>query len=661
MAPHTTQRLAASALGLSRTKKRALVLAVDSFFCVATVSVTYWLRLDYWSRPIGVQWLSYILAIAFAVPIFIRFGLYRAIFRYAGWGAFVSVIKACALYGLAYSTLFAVIGIVGVPRTVGILQPVLLFIAVGATRWSARFWLGSGSKTALFGSHRRRVLVFGAGAAGRQLAAALSFGHEMRVIGFVDDDRTLQNNMLNGVPIYPAAHLADLIQELVIDDLLLAAPSSTRQRRRELFEGVQDTNVVIRTLPSMMDLAQGRVTVSDLRELDIDELLGRDTVTPDRILMSKTVAKKTVLISGAGGSIGSELCRQIMALGPTRILLVEQCEYNLYSIHRELEGMSEDSDEPVEMVPILASVLDEGRIDSMFAQWAPDTVYHAAAYKHVPLVELNPAEGLRNNVFGTQVMAQAAARHDVADFVLISTDKAVRPTNVMGASKRMAEQILQGLAASRSNTRFSMVRFGNVLGSSGSVVPLFRQQIKAGGPITITHAEISRYFMTIPEAAQLVIQAAAMADGGEVFVLDMGVAVRIIDLARRMIELSGLAVRDADNPDGDIEIDVIGIRPGEKLYEELLIGTDAEQTEHVKIMRANEPFLESSVMAKRLVDLDEAIKSNDTDGIYRVIKQVVPEYGQERVHIPPAPSMKQVDGAPLVSALVPAQSASRAR
>lgn len=625
----TSQRLAASALGLSRAKKRALVLVVDSFFCIGAVSVAYWLRLDYWHRPTGVQWLSYILAIAFAIPIFIRLGLYRAIFRYAGWGAFVSVIKACALYGLAYWGLFAVIGIDGVPRTVGILQPVLLFIAVGATRWSARFLLGSGGKTELFGRHRRRVLVFGAGAAGRQLAAALSSGHEMRVVGFVDDDRTLQHNILNGVPIYSAVNLADLIDELSVDDLLLAAPSSSRQRRRELVESVEGTNVVIRTLPSMMDLAQGRVTVSDLRELDIDELLGRDTVTPDRILMSKTVAQKTVLVSGAGGSIGSELCRQIMALGPTRILLVEQSEYNLYSIHRELEQIAAGLEDEVQLIPLLASVLDAARMESVFARWAPDTVYHAAAYKHVPLVELNPAEGLRNNVFGTRVLAEVAAKHSVKDFVLISTDKAVRPTNVMGASKRMAEQILQGLAASGSKTRFSMVRFGNVLGSSGSVVPLFRQQIKAGGPVTITHADITRYFMTIPEAAQLVIQAAAMAKGGEVFVLDMGDAVLIIDLARRMIELSGLSVRDADNPKGDIAIDVIGTRPGEKLYEELLIGSDAEATEHPKIMRANEHFLETSVMNGLFAELEAMIISGNQQAISQIIRRIVPEYTLE--------------------------------
>lgn len=628
-----TDRLTASALGLSRGKKRALVLAVDAFCCISTVSIAYWLRLDYWPRPTGVRWLSYILALAFSVPIFIRLGLYRAIFRYAGWGAFVSVIKACALYGLAYSALFAVIGIDGVPRTVGILQPVLLFIAVGATRWIARFWLGSGSK-ALFGGHRRRVLVFGAGAAGRQLAAALSFGHEMRVVGFVDDDRTLQNNILNGVPIYSAAHLADLIEELAVDDLLLAAPSSTRQRRRELVESVEGTDIVIRTLPSMMDLAQGRVTVSDLRELDIDELLGRDTVTPDRILMSKTVARKTVLVSGAGGSIGSELCRQIMALGPARILLVEQCEYNLYSIHRELEHIADSLEDEVQLVPLLASVLDATRMESVFAQWAPDTVYHAAAYKHVPLVELNPAEGLRNNVFGTRVLAEAAAKHSVKDFVLISTDKAVRPTNVMGASKRMAEQILQGLAANQSSTRFSMVRFGNVLGSSGSVVPLFRQQIKAGGPVTITHADITRYFMTIPEAAQLVIQAAAMAKGGEVFVLDMGDAVLIIDLARRMIELSGLSVRDADNPEGDIAIDVIGTRPGEKLYEELLIGFDAAPTEHPKIMRANEHFLDRIMMNGLLAELEAMIISGNQQGISQIIRRIVPEYTQENEQPP---------------------------
>jgi FlaA1/EpsC-like NDP-sugar epimerase len=625
MAPRPSNSLVAKALDLSRIRKRALVLLVDCALCIATVSVAYWVRLDYWHRPSGTQWLSYILALALSVPIFIRMGLYRAIFRYAGWGALVSVIKACAIYGVLYFLFFSVIGVKGIPRTVGVIQPALLFIAVGSTRWFARFLLGGGGSFSLVGHQRRRVLVFGAGAAGRQLAAALAFGHEMRVVGFVDDDRTLQGNILNGVTIYPAVNLDGLIRTLDVDDLLLAAPSSTRQRRREIVESIQDTDVVIRTLPSMMDLAQGRVTVNDLHELDIDELLGRDTVLPDHGLMAKTVAGKVILVSGAGGSIGSELCRQIMGLGPTTLLLLEQSEFNLYSIHRELE----QSGLTVELVPILATVQDDARIESVFARWKPDTVYHAAAYKHVPLVEINPTEGLRNNVFGTRVLARAAARHGVTDFVLISTDKAVRPTNIMGASKRMAEQILQGMASRETDTCFSMVRFGNVLGSSGSVVPLFRQQIKAGGPVTVTHEDITRYFMTIPEAAQLVVQAAGMAKGGEVFVLDMGDAVRISDLARRMIELSGLSVRDEENPHGDIEIGVIGTRPGEKLYEELLIGNDARPTDHAKIMQASEHFLTTEMMDECLAALDMALERGDNEDILRWVRKIVPEYGPE--------------------------------
>lgn len=624
-------RLAETVLGLSRTKKRALVLAVDCFLCVVTVSIAYWLRLDYWNRPTGTQWLSYAFAPIFAIPIFIRLGLYRAIFRYAGLGAFTSVIKACVLYGMAYSALFTFIGISGIPRTVGIIQPVLLLITIGAVRWLARIGFGASANHSANGGDFRNVLVFGAGAAGRQLAAALSFSHEMRVLGFVDDDRTLQDNMLNGLVIYSPNDLGGLIERLNVNDLMLAIPSATRQRRQEILEKVQGTGVVIRTLPSMMDLAHGRVSVSDLRELDIDELLGRDAVAPDRVIMSKTVAGKTVLVSGAGGSIGSELCRQIVSLDPTTLLLLEQSEFNLYLIHRELEQMIQKEGRSIRLVPILASVLDARRINSILAGWAPETVYHAAAYKHVPLVEQNPSQGLRNNIFGTQTLAEAAAATGVKNFVLISTDKAVRPTNVMGASKRVAEQVLQGLAAECGTTRFSMVRFGNVLGSSGSVVPLFRQQIRAGGPVTITHAEISRYFMTIPEAAQLVVQAAAMAKGGEVFVLDMGSAVRIIDLARRMIELSGLKVRDADNPDGDIEIDVIGTRPGEKLYEELLIGADAEATGHPKIMRANEHFLSKEAMKARLIELDAAIEANDFNAMYEIVKLLVPEYAPETV------------------------------
>jgi FlaA1/EpsC-like NDP-sugar epimerase len=432
---------------------------------------------------------------------------------------------------------------------------------------------------------------------------------------------------LNGKMIYAANDLTALVVKLGVTDILLALPSASRKRRSEILAMVSQLSVVVRTLPGLMDLAQGRVTISDLRELDIEDMLGRDAVAPNPILLGKNIAGKTVLVTGAGGSIGGELCRQILFLRPATLLLVEMSEFALYAIDAELrQKMANEPGLDVRILPLLASVQDERRINSIMATWHPNTVYHAAAYKHVPLVEHNPAEGLRNNVFGTLTVAQAAEAHGIQDFVLISTDKAVRPTNVMGTSKRLAEMTLQALAAKGGATRFSMVRFGNVLGSSGSVVPLFRKQIKAGGPVTITHEEITRYFMTIPEAAQLVIQAGAMATGGEVFVLDMGDPVKIIDLARKMIEFSGLVVRDANTPDGDIDIEVIGLRPGEKLYEELLIGENPVATNHPRIMKAREAFLEWPDLKRELDSLTGGMDRGDVAFARIKLTQIVREF-----------------------------------
>jgi FlaA1/EpsC-like NDP-sugar epimerase len=380
-------------------------------------------------------------------------------------------------------------------------------------------------------------------------------------------------------------------------------------------------------LPSVTELAQGKVSTSDLRELDIDDLLGREPVAPNHILLGRNIADKVVLVTGAGGSIGSELCRQIVKMAPVTLLLVEQSEFALYNIHQELHAkLTSPQGQAIRVVPLLASVRDEERMREIMTTWKPDTVYHAAAYKHVPLVEHNPAEGIKNNVFGTLTAARVAAEQGVADFVLISTDKAVRPTNIMGASKRLAEMVLQALVAISPGTRFSMVRFGNVLGSSGSVVPKFRQQIRDGGPITLTHPEITRYFMTIPEAAQLVIQAGAMAKGGDVFVLDMGQSVRIMDLARRMVELSGLTIRDEVSPDGDIEIEITGLRPGEKLYEELLIGDNPKPTAHAQIMKAHESFLLWPSLEDKLNTLQVALDLNDVRVLRTMLEDMVSGY-----------------------------------
>ncbi len=616
-------------LTLSRPNKRAVVMAMDISICLATVALAYFLRLNSWVFPIGGQWLSYAASVILAIPLFINFGLYRAIFRYAGWGALMAVVRACGIYGIIYATFFTVIGLESVPRTLGLIQPVLLFLGIGASRAFARYIFGEGYAAVLRMGTRNRVLVYGAGSAGRQLVGAMANSDEMQVIGYVDDDRTLQGSELNGLKIYPPKSLPQLIEKLAVDDILLALPSASRRRRNEIISEIRGTRVNIRTLPSLTDIAKGKVTVNDLHELGIEDLLGRDPVEPNQLLLGRNTIGKTVLVTGSGGSIGSELCRQILVLNPKILLLVEMSEFSLYSIHQELEAYLTDHDgngDVPRIVPLLASVQDEARMGEIIAAWKPDTIYHAAAYKHVPLVEHNPSEGVRNNVFWTLNIARIAEREGVSHFVLISTDKAVRPTNVMGTTKRMAEMVLQALAAESKNTTFSMVRFGNVLGSSGSVVPLFRKQIRAGGPVTITHKDVTRYFMSIPEAAQLVIQAGAMAKGGEVFVLDMGDPVRIRDLAKQMIELSGLALKDSENPHGDIEIEVIGLRPGEKLYEELLIGNAPETTNHARILKANE---EMRPMAQLKQDLDKlriVIDANEMNQLRSELLRIVPDF-----------------------------------
>jgi FlaA1/EpsC-like NDP-sugar epimerase len=519
---------------------------------------------------------------------------------------------------------FTAIGVPNVPRTVGIIQPILLLLFVGASRALARVWLGDQYLSILKRTSRPKVLIYGAGTSGRQLAAAMANSHEMRVAGFLDDDERLHGHVLNGLPIYNPDDLSGLVVTLNVGDVLLAMPTVSRKRRNEILGQIRSAHVSVRTLPSVIDLAQGKVGVSDLRELDIDDLLGREPVSPNHILLAKNIVGKVVLVTGAGGSIGSELCRQIFSIGPEKLLLIEQSEFALYAIHQELEGKL--SNRKIGLVPLLASVQDQERMHEIVSTWKPDTVYHAAAYKHVPLVEHNPAEGIKNNVLGTLKAAQAAAENGVSDFVLVSTDKAVRPTNIMGASKRLAEMVLQALAATNPGPKFTMVRFGNVLGSSGSVVPKFRQQIRDGGPITLTHPEITRYFMTIPEAAQLVIQSGAMAKGGDVFVLDMGQSVKIIDLARRMIELSGLAVKDSENPDGDIEIEITGLRPGEKLYEELLIGENPKPTSHPRIMKAHEDFLPWAELLPKLNALEMALNVNDVTVVRLMLQQLVSGY-----------------------------------
>jgi FlaA1/EpsC-like NDP-sugar epimerase len=621
-------RATASLLALPRGAKAGIAFGVDAFLCLFSVWAALSLRIGEWVNPTGNQLLA-IMASFVALPIFIKLDLYRAILRHASGPALIAIARAVLLYALVFAGLFTFVGVTGIPRTVGLIQPALLFLLISLSRVTASFWLGDSRPGGQKRTKEKRVLVYGAGAAGRQLAAALR-ASSIRIVGFLDDDPKLIGRTLHGYPIHSGRDAPSLIPALGVTDVLLAIPSASRKRRHEILETVRRTTVEVRTLPGVTELAEGRVEISDLRELDLEDLLGRSSVEPDVQLFERNIRGKTVLVTGAGGSIGSELCRQILKAEPSTLLLLDLSEAALFAIHEDLRHkVGGDEDSMVRLVPLIGSVCDEARVREIVSAWRPQTVYHAAAYKHVPLVEHNPIEGVRNNVFGTLALALAAQELEVENFVLISTDKAVRPTNVMGTSKRLAEQVLQALASLGSHTCFSMVRFGNVLGSSGSVVPVFRNQIKRGGPITITHPEITRYFMTIPEAAQLVIQAGAMACGGEVFVLDMGQPVKIVDLARNMIELSGRTMRDDDHPDGDIEIKTVGLRPGEKLYEELLIGDNPTSTSHPRILQAREHYLPWPQLQDHLKQLSSAVSASDVGNILLLLRHSVPEYRSE--------------------------------
>ena len=613
-----------SVLALPRAAKRLVVVALDVLLALFATWLGLSLRLDTPNWPEDQQWRVYVLASLLFIPVFVKFGLYRAIFRYTGQAALVATAKAVTVYGSLLLLALLWQQWSGVPRSLGILQPLIFFLLVGASRAVARFWLASLGGPA--GSVQRKFLIFGAGTAGAQTASAMGVSGQFALLGFIDDDTAKVGRSVNGIPIYATDQIQSLIADCGVTDLLLALPSASRSRRKAIIESLHSLPVHITTLPDWADLASGKVTVQDIKELDIEDLLGRDPVPPNRDLLARNLSGKVVLVTGAGGSIGSELCRQIAIEQPSHLLLLDHNEYGLYVIHQELQSLCEDRGLNIHIEPLLGSVGQTERLRLICRTWTPHTVYHAAAYKHVPLVESNPVQGIENNVFGTLHMAHAALEFGVKSFVLVSTDKAVRPTNVMGASKRMAELVLQAMAAQQSTTCFSMVRFGNVLGSSGSVVPLFRQQLAHGGPLTVTHPEVTRYFMTIPEAAQLVLQAGAMAQSGEVFVLDMGEPVKIIDLARRMVELSGLRVRDVDCPDGDIAITVTGLRPGEKLYEELLIGGNPSATSHPRILMAHEAAIDWPTLQQHLAALQLAVESCDVAGIKAVLQVCVQGY-----------------------------------
>jgi FlaA1/EpsC-like NDP-sugar epimerase len=599
---------------MPRARKRLIVVALDLLLLLVSVWLAFLLRIGAWPLLGWPIWNVLIGALLMMIPIFIASGVYSVIFRYAGLGTMRTLTRAFVGYGVGMATVYLLWGFDGVPRTIGVLQPLIFFVLVVGSRLAMRALIQDVFRRSRFVGQVRRILIYGAGNQGQQIASTMRTEPDMQVFGYLDDDERLHGQKLDGLKVHSTRELGSLIEKLGITDILLALPNAGRRRRHDIVEELSDLQVSVQTLPPVREIVGGKISLSDIRPVDVEDLLGRESVRPNELLLGRTVVGKNVMVTGAGGSIGAELCRQICNIGARKLVLYDHSEFSLYEVDQELAARQGRGETLPDVVPMLGSVLDGERLRFLLTRHEIDTVYHAAAYKHVPLVEANPLIAVRNNLLGTLEATRAAIDCGVRDFILISTDKAVRPTNVMGATKRGAEQILQAFAAKGSSVRFSMVRFGNVLGSSGSVVPLFRRQIERGGPVTVTHRDVTRYFMTIPEAASLVIQAGGLARGGEVFLLDMGEQMKIVDLARTMVRLSGLTVRDEINPKGDIEIVEIGLRPGEKLYEELLIQADAQPTQHPQILMAREGFkdwAEQAPLIERLCiccDAAEAIQ-----------------------------------------------------
>ncbi len=616
-------------LSLPRPAKRGLMVFSDFIGIPIVLWLSFALRLGTPTPAVAEVWWLFIIVPVVSLPAFIRLGLYRAIVRFMGTKAVITVLQGVTLSALLLVAVILLSGTGGVPRSVPLIYWALAIIYVGGTRFSVRAYLFSRLSR---NTARDPIAIYGAGAAGAQLAQMLEHSSDYEPIAFIDDNPALTGSYVNGIKVFSPEGIKELAEDVNITDVLLAMPRLTRKRRVEILERLERYPVHVRTIPGLDDLVSGSASLDEIREIDIEDLLGRDPVAPNPELLTGCIEGKCVMVTGAGGSIGSELCRQILAQQPKRLILYEISEFALYAIDRELQDFAAEFSLEIPIEPVLGSIQDKARLELTMGSFQVNTIYHAAAYKHVPLVEHNLIEGIRNNAFGTLQAAEAAIESGVSTFVLISTDKAVRPTNAMGASKRLAELILQALQEQVTNseikgkTRFCMVRFGNVLGSSGSVVPLFREQIRNGGPVTVTHPNITRYFMTIPEAAQLVLQASSMAEGGEVFVLDMGDPVRIDDLAHKMIRLSGLEVQDATNPNGDIAIEYTGLRPGEKLYEELLIGKNPIGTIHPLIWRAVENHTQWQQLTTALDRLHNAMSENDCEKTRKVLEQLVTEY-----------------------------------
>ena len=605
---------------LPRYSKRIIAIITDVGLCIFCTWLAFYLRLETFIKIDDVTVLAVIISVLLAIPIFWIVGLYKTIFRFVGSSIIFTVFIATFTYSLLYFSVITIYGIQGIPRSIGIIQPILLFLSILAIRLAIKFLYMAHSKKT---KNKSNILIYGAGSAGRQLLSSLDSNPEMKVVGFLDDNIQYHRQMILGQMVYDPINIEKLIDIKNIKIVLLALPSISRQKRNKILNYLKKFKLVVKTLPSIQDIVEGKVSVSDIRDLSVDDLLNREQVQPNLELLSKNIDSKVVMVTGAGGSIGSELSRQIIKLNPKKLILIELNEFALYKISEDLKKQNQG----IKIIPLLINIQNQLKIEQVFKTFNIDTVYHAAAYKHVPLVEENICESVKNNVFGTYFVAKIALKYNVLNFVLISSDKAVRSTNIMGASKRLAEICVQSLYNNQINqSKFAIVRFGNVLESSGSVIPKFKKQIKEGGPVTLTHQDVTRYFMTITEASQLVIQAGSMAENCEVYVLDMGESIKIKDLIERMIKLSGLSIKNEKNSDGDIEIKITGLRTGEKLYEELLLGDSPKKTYHEKIQKAQDPFLPFNKLKIDLDHLSNLIEENRVEDVKNLLSNLVTSY-----------------------------------
>ena len=612
-----------SILSLHRYSKRTIAIITDIGLCTLCTWLAFTLRLEEFILFKNFNFYPVFVSIIIAIPVFWLFGLYRTIFRYTGLSIILNILASTFVYGLFYFLIVGFYGIQGVPRSIGVIQPMLLFFGIIGSRLAIKYIL-TGNYSFKKSFNKKNVLVYGAGESGRQLVTALENSLEFKVVAFLDDNEQLHRQFILGKTVYSMIKLENLVKTKDISLVFLALPTISRSKRNQIIENLNQYKLTVKTLPSISEIVDGRITISDIKDLNVDDLLNRDEVQPDIKLLNKNINSKTVLVTGAGGSIGSELCRQVIKLKPKNLLLLELNEFALYKIYEELQNYNKD----LKIISILVDAKEQTKLETIFETFKVDTVYHAAAYKHVPLVEENICEGVRNNVFSTLAVAKAVVKKKVSNLVLISSDKAVRPTNIMGVSKRLSELCMQGIYNHTKDisANFSIVRFGNVLESSGSVIPKFKKQIKEGGPITLTHEDVTRYFMTVTEAAQLVIQAGAMGKHSEVFVLDMGKSVKIRDLVDKMIKLSGFRIKDDKNLNGDIEVKITGLRPGEKLYEELLIGNNPQKTHHERIQKAQDPFIPFDQLKLDLDDLSTLLNNNKVLEVKKTLERLLPSY-----------------------------------